>query len=126
MTFRGPIVGPKHLGHRGIHEQPRFERTVPAAIAARATATDMRRTVKHYKRIQSILGDHQDTVVARAALRRMATGAGTTAGENGFTVGLPYAREEELCRRARSGPTPCCDRQWLRSLAINLALVSPE
>lgn len=60
------------------------------------------RTVKHYKRFQSVLGDFQDTVVAREALRRMgAAGAGD--GENGFTFGLLYAREQRIadeCRRA--------------------------
>ena len=57
--------------------------------------------MKHYKRIQSVLGDHQDTVVARAALRRMGTAAGTAAGENGFTFGLLFAREQLLARESR-------------------------
>jgi CHAD domain-containing protein len=60
-----------------------------------------KRKVKHYKRIQSVLGDHQDTVVARAALRRMGTAAGTAAGENGFTFGLLFAREQLLARDSR-------------------------
>ncbi|MBV9515404.1 MAG: CHAD domain-containing protein, partial [Mycobacteriaceae bacterium] len=59
------------------------------------------RTIKHYKRIQTVLGDHQDTVVATATLRRMAIGAGTTPGENGFTYGLLYAREQDIARRSR-------------------------
>jgi hypothetical protein len=49
-----------------------------------------------------VLGDHQDTVVASAALRRMAAAAGPTAGENGFAYGLLYAREQAIaedCRR---------------------------
>jgi CHAD domain-containing protein len=61
-----------------------------------------KRTVKHYKRFQSVLGDYQDTVVASAALRRMAVAAGTTAGENGFTYGLLLGREHRIadeCRR---------------------------
>ena len=61
------------------------------------------RNAKRYKRIQSVLGDHQDTVVATATLRKMALTAGTTQGENGFTFGLLYAREQHLaaeCRRA--------------------------
>ena len=60
-----------------------------------------KRKVKHYKRIQSVLGDHQDTVVARAALRRMGTAAGTASGENGFTFGLLFAREQRLARDSR-------------------------
>jgi CHAD domain-containing protein len=60
-----------------------------------------KRTVKHYKHIQSLLGDHQDTVVASAALRQMALAAGTTVGENGFTYGMLYAREQQLARQCR-------------------------
>lgn len=60
-----------------------------------------KRTVKHYKRIQSVLGDHQDTVVATDVLRRLAVTAGTTPGENGFTYGLLYAREQQIAARCR-------------------------
>jgi CHAD domain-containing protein len=58
---------------------------------------------KQHKKVQSVLGDHQDTVVATAALRRLAIAAGTTAAENGFTYGLLYAREQRIaddCRAA--------------------------
>lgn len=60
-----------------------------------------KRTVKHYKRIQSLLGDHQDTVVATGALRQMALAAGTTVGENGFSYGMLYARERQIARQCR-------------------------
>jgi CHAD domain-containing protein len=61
-----------------------------------------KQTAKHYRGFQSVLGDHQDAVVASAALRRMGVAAGTTVGENGFTFGLLLARERwiaEECRR---------------------------
>lgn len=60
-----------------------------------------KRTIKHYKRIQGLLGDHQDTVVATGALRQMALTAGTTVGENGFSYGMLYAREQQIARRCR-------------------------
>jgi CHAD domain-containing protein len=60
-----------------------------------------KRTVKHYKRIQSLLGDHQDTVVATQTLRQMALTAGTTVGENGFSYGVLYAREQQIARERR-------------------------
>jgi CHAD domain-containing protein len=60
-----------------------------------------KRTVKHYKRIQSLLGHHQDTVVATETLRQMALAAGTTMGENGFTYGMLYGREQQLARQCR-------------------------
>ena len=61
-----------------------------------------KKTVKHYKRIQRILGEHQDSVVASDTLRRLAITAGTTAGENGFTYGLLYAREQQAAEAARN------------------------
>jgi CHAD domain-containing protein len=60
-----------------------------------------KRMRKHYKGIQSVLGDHQDTVVASAALRRMAVSAGTTAGKNGFTYGLLFSREQQIAEECR-------------------------
>jgi CHAD domain-containing protein len=80
-----------------------------AELVAPLDATAKKRR-KHHKKIQSVLGDYQDTVVATAALRRMASAAGTLAGENGFTYGLLYAREEGTaadCRtQARRLATP--------------------
>jgi CHAD domain-containing protein len=58
-------------------------------------------TAKHYKKIQRVLGDHQDGVVASATLHRLAITAGTTVGENGFTYGLLYAREQRAAEAAR-------------------------
>jgi CHAD domain-containing protein len=57
---------------------------------------------KHYKHFQRVLGDHQDGVVASATLRRLALTAGTTPGENGFTYGLLYAREQQAAQAART------------------------
>jgi CHAD domain-containing protein len=57
---------------------------------------------KHFKRIQRVLGEHQDSVVASAALRRFALTAGTTSGENGFTYGLLFAREQRIAETARN------------------------
>ena len=59
-------------------------------------------TAKHYKQFQRVLGDHQDGVVASATLIRLARNAGTTPGENGFTYGLLYEREQQAAEAARS------------------------
>ena len=62
-----------------------------------------KRERKYFKHIQSVLGDHQDTVVAMEWLHRLGAAAGATAGENGFTFGLLYGREQALgadCRAA--------------------------
>jgi CHAD domain-containing protein len=66
-----------------------------------ARAKHPKRIKKHYKAIQSVLGDYQDTVVASAALRRMAVSAGTTVGENGFTYGLLFSREQHIAEECR-------------------------
>ena len=45
------------------------------------------------KSLQSLLGEHQDSVMAREALRDVAAQA-HAAGENSFTYGVLYGREE--------------------------------
>ncbi|MDT5189699.1 MAG: hypothetical protein QOI28_1950 [Mycobacterium sp.] len=60
------------------------------------------RKAKAYKKVQSALGDHQDTVVARDVLRRMAAGTGSSQDQNGFTYGLLYAREQRIAAKAGS------------------------
>lgn len=64
-------------------------------------AKQAKRAAKHYKGIQTVLGDHQDTVVASVAVRRMALAAGSTVGEHGFTYGLLYSREQQLAQEYR-------------------------
>ncbi|MFD8894417.1 CHAD domain-containing protein [Streptomyces sp. NPDC059558] len=50
------------------------------------------------KSVQNLLGDHQDSVVAREALRGLGAQA-TAAGESAFTWGVLHAREESLAER---------------------------
>ncbi|WP_435602684.1 CHAD domain-containing protein [Streptomyces sp. bgisy130] len=72
------------------------KRTRYAAEAARpALGGPAKKFAKRTKRVQQLLGDHQDSVVARGALRELATQA-QRAGEGGFTFGLLYGREEAL------------------------------
>ncbi|MFH8799551.1 CHAD domain-containing protein [Streptomyces sp. NPDC017936] len=49
--------------------------------------------VRLAKSLQGLLGDHQDSVMAREALRDLA-GQAHAAGESAFTYGLLYGREE--------------------------------
>ncbi|MEU8682647.1 CYTH and CHAD domain-containing protein [Streptomyces sp. NPDC048611] len=72
------------------------KRTRYAAEAARpALGGPAKKFTKRTKRVQQLLGDHQDSVVARGALRELAAQA-QQAGEGGFTFGLLYGREEAL------------------------------
>ncbi len=54
---------------------------------------------KAMKRLQTVLGDHQDAVVAQDALRHMGTQA-HLAGENGFTFGLLHGVEQSRAATA--------------------------
>ncbi|EME15419.1 CYTH and CHAD domain-containing protein [Rhodococcus triatomae] len=63
------------------------------------------RKVKKYKKIQRVLGEHQDSVVATGILRMLGARAGTTPGENGFTFGLLYALEQQNADNARAQAT---------------------
>lgn len=69
-----------------------------AEAATPALGKPAKRLAKKVKKVQSLLGDHQDSVVARAALRGLAVQA-TDAGEPAFTWGVLYAREEALAER---------------------------
>ncbi|MFD3354923.1 CYTH and CHAD domain-containing protein [Streptomyces fradiae] len=75
-----------------------------AELAEPALGRPARRLAKDMKRLQRLLGDHQDSVVTRRALRELAVQA-NGAGESSFTWGLLYAREEaEATARERELP----------------------
>jgi CHAD domain-containing protein len=52
------------------------------------------------KQVQTLLGDHQDAIVARGVDRDLGISA-QLAGENAFTYGLLYERETELAERLK-------------------------
>ncbi|MEV7276161.1 CYTH and CHAD domain-containing protein [Streptomyces sp. NPDC093111] len=75
-----------------------------AEAAAPVLGKPAKRLAKRVKAVQSVLGEHQDSVVARAALREIAVQA-HTAGETAFTWGLLYGREEaDAAARERELP----------------------
>lgn len=65
-----------------------------------AAATGADKVSDRAKAIQSMLGDHQDSVVSRNHLSRQADAA-HAAGEDTFTYGLLFQQEDELARRSR-------------------------
>ena len=74
------------------------------AVGKRA-ATLARRS----KKIQSILGDHHDAVVARPVLRRLGAAAHLDGG-NGFTFGVVHGLLDERAARLESAFA----RRWRR------------
>ncbi|MBT2404401.1 MULTISPECIES: CYTH and CHAD domain-containing protein [unclassified Streptomyces] len=69
-----------------------------AEAAVPALGKPAKRLGKAVKAVQTLLGDHQDSVVAREALRGLAIQA-HGADESAFTWGVLYAREEALAER---------------------------
>lgn len=61
------------------------------------------KTVLQAKQQQTVLGDHQDLMVAAEFLQRQGSAAGSRAGHNGFTYGLLLARVDEKAARIRAG-----------------------
>jgi CHAD domain-containing protein len=57
-----------------------------------------RRFTKQMKKIHSVLGDHQDAVIARRVERELGIGA-HLAGENAFSYGLLHERDTDDARR---------------------------
>ncbi|MFJ4780678.1 CHAD domain-containing protein [Streptomyces sp. NPDC088762] len=68
-----------------------------AAVPALGKAA--KRLAKAVKKVQSLLGEHQDSVVARDALRGLGVQA-AGAGESAFTWGLLHGREAALAERS--------------------------
>jgi CHAD domain-containing protein len=60
----------------------------------------VRKTIKGLTKLQSALGDHQDTVVARQSIRELGAEA-HAAGENAFAYGLMYEREARQATESR-------------------------
>ncbi|OEJ31983.1 CYTH and CHAD domain-containing protein [Streptomyces subrutilus] len=69
-----------------------------AEAATPAVGKPAKRLAKAVQQVQTLLGEHQDSVVAREALRGLGTQA-AAAGEPSFTWGVLYAREEALAER---------------------------
>lgn len=83
------------------------KRTRYAAEAVSAEAgPDARRFAGRMQRVQSVLGDHQDTVIARELERSLGVAA-HVAGENAFSYGVFYERD-------------ACDARILEDLATEI------
>lgn len=65
-----------------------------------AAATGADKVSDRAKTIQTLLGDHQDSVVSRMHLSQQAEAA-HAAGEDTFTYGLLYHQEDDLAQRCR-------------------------
>ncbi|WP_424887507.1 CHAD domain-containing protein [Streptomyces sp. XH2] len=89
-------TGPGPARDTALHEARKAaKRARYAAEAARpALGKPAKRFTSRMKDVQTLLGEHQDSVMTRTALRALAVRA-HAAGESTFTLGLLYGREEQ-------------------------------
>ena len=78
----------------------RYAAEAASAIAGK-TGKKARKFARQMKRVQSVLGDHHDAVLARQAARDLGIGA-HLAGENAFTYGLLHERELHHAERLQT------------------------
>ena len=86
-----------------LHEARKSARRAryAAEVARPASGKPARMFVRQMKKVQSVVGDHQDTVIARQAARELGIGA-HLAGENAFTYGLLHEREHDQAERLQA------------------------
>src|SRR5690349_15759829 len=86
-----------------MHEARKSARPAryPAEVARPSSGKHAKEFSKQMKKVQSVLGDHQDTVIARQAARDLGISA-HLAGENAFTYGLLHERELHRAGRLQS------------------------
>ncbi len=87
------------LLHRSRKAGKRHRYVVELAQPIWADKAD--KIVRRRKRLQDVLGDHQDSHVASAFARDIGARAGTREGQNGFTYGLLLGMEREHLRQLR-------------------------
>ena len=104
-----PAGGPQEAAYHEARKAAKRARYAGEAISP-ALGKDARRFTKQMKKIQTVLGDHQDAVVARGVDRELGIGA-HLAGENAFTFGLLYEREDQRAARLRAE----AQRTWKRA-----------
>jgi CHAD domain-containing protein len=99
---------PGHDRDHALHEARKAaKRARYAAEAVTSVAgRDASRLALQMKKLQTVLGDHQDTVIARQLERRLGVAA-HLAGENAFSYGVFYERD-------------ACDARLLQDLAARI------
>jgi CHAD domain-containing protein len=106
-----------------LHETRKAAKRLRYAVevAVPATGKPARRTKRRLKQLHTVLGDHQDAVVARPVIRELAARAHQEGG-NGFTYGVLHGREHGRAERAERRVPPAWARlrkrknvKWLES-----------
>ena len=85
------------LLHRARKAGKRHRYAVEAAAPVLGPKAD--KVIDSRKALQDVLGDHHDAAVSAEFLRSLGARLGVRSGQNGFTYGLLYAREQALGAR---------------------------
>jgi CHAD domain-containing protein len=108
-AWRAPAGEPRNVALHQARKAAKRARyageAVTPAIGARAAGF-----TGQMKKLQSVLGDHQDTVIARQAERELGVSA-HLAGENAFTYGLLYELDASDAQRLQVQ----AQRAWKRA-----------
>jgi CHAD domain-containing protein len=94
QMHRATGVPAGQLRNEALHQARKSARRARYASEAMAPAAGKkaRRFTKQMKKVQSVLGEYQDTVIARQVARELGIRA-HLAGENAFSYGLLYERD---------------------------------
>ncbi|UWX97625.1 CHAD domain-containing protein [Arthrobacter zhaoxinii] len=94
------LAGEEHT--EALHEARKNAKQLryAAEVWAPVQPKEAKEMVDAAEHVQKILGEHQDSVVTQAYLRRMGAAA-SAAGENGFTYGRLHALEQASAQSAR-------------------------
>jgi CHAD domain-containing protein len=100
-----------HERDEHLHEMRKAAKRLryAAEVAAPALGGPAKRLVKSVKSVQELLGEHQDSVVARGLLRELGSAAGAGQG-NGFAFGWLLRDEQARAERVEGD----LDRAWAR------------
>jgi CHAD domain-containing protein len=96
-ALKAPAGTPREAALHQARKAAKQARYAAEAVAP-VLGRDAARFGKRMKKLQTVLGDHQDTVVARQLARRLSVSA-QQAGESAFSYGLFYGRD--ACEGAR-------------------------
>jgi CHAD domain-containing protein len=96
-ALKAPAGAPRDAALHQARKAAKQARYAAEAVAP-VLGQDAARFGKRMKKLQTVLGDHQDTVVGRQLARRLGVAA-QQAGESAFSYGLFYGRD--ACEGAR-------------------------
>jgi len=96
---------------RKAAKRARYAAEVAGPALGKKRGRRARRFAKRMKNVQSVLGDHQDAVLARAAARDIGVQA-HLAGENAFSFGLLHERAHHQARAAQDQARRAWRRAW--------------